>query len=537
MTADFASAATHNSAADGVNGSSAGTQEARRRSRTPRGRKSVAEDELRCFILTNHLDATAERALRDLSAGGQRQIIDQGPCTGTNTSAMLVSRVKRLKDSQAHAALPGYPSSGCAVDEDVLSRFIDDNELDASAVKALREAPSQIQNHVIAEGAVTGRNRSAILVGRIRRANQAVGHGSDSRGVDPAATQLDQFIRDNDLDPYAEKTLREQGRDVQAIVISEGSVTGDNKSKILMGRIKRAQQQGKAVAAAVAPVMPPPMVSFGQSIVPIGGPSPPPPMMPPPPGTEAHLHAAAQAAAAAAVASYYGMPPPQAAMYYPGYFPAYSYPAVATAAGMYAQQATAAHAAQVAQAAMAAQAAHMQAQAQAQAQAYGLHAAYGAYAPAVAFVPAPPGAPVPAPPGAPGALGSNVSVEEFARQNSLDASAIKTLREQQLDVQQKVISEGFLTGTNKSAVLMSRVRRVVEQAKEHFGHVSPAPAQSEDAIGAFARENALDSAAERALRDQPETVFQRVLDEGPITGLNRSAIVISRIRRVQQQSV
>merc|ERR1712004_851273 len=52
------------------------------------------------------------------------------------------------------------------------------------------------------------------------------------------------------------------------------------------------------------------------------------------------------------------------------------------------------------------------------------------------------------------------AVDVFCSQNGVDPSATRQLKEQPLDVQEKVIAEGFLTGTNKSAVLMSRVRRI-----------------------------------------------------------------------------
>mmetsp|Transcript_46050 Transcript_46050/g.106324 ORF Transcript_46050/g.106324 Transcript_46050/m.106324 type:complete len:109 (-) Transcript_46050:184-510(-) len=42
--------------------------------------------------------------------------------------------------------------------------------------------------------------------------------------------------------------------------------------------------------------------------------------------------------------------------------------------------------------------------------------------------------------------------------------SVRTFRDQLVEVQLKVIGEGFLTGANKSVVLMSRIRRVVESA-------------------------------------------------------------------------
>merc|ERR1712118_118363 len=100
---------------------------------------------------------------------------------------------------------------------------------------------------------------------------------------------------------------------------------------------------------------------------------------------------------------YYGMPPPG----YCGYPTPYGYP----------------------------QAPGMQAYGAPPGYPYGYHSGYG--------YPAAYGA-SPAMAGGRHAAG-HTSVEDFARQNDLDGSALKSLREQPALVQQKVISEGFLS--------------------------------------------------------------------------------------------
>merc|ERR1719327_1881616 len=94
------------------------------------------------------------------------------------------------------------------------------------------------------------------------------------------------------------------------------------------------------------------------------------------------------------------------------------------------------------------------------------------------------------PMGAFGAVGSTgvpspgfdpIAVETFCTQNSLDGSAVRLLKEQSADVQEKVIAEGFLTGSNKSAVLMSRVRRITSTAS---ATATPAPPGSTSSVAA-----------------------------------------------------
>merc|ERR1712217_299363 len=121
-------------------------------------------------------------------------------------------------------------------------------------------------------------------------------------------------------------------------------------------------------------------------------------------------------------------------------------------------------------------------------------------------------------------------VDVFCSQNGVDPSAIRQLKEQPLDVQEKVIAEGFLTGTNKSAVLMSRVRRIngttiaPASAPRCRQAVAAGGSALADQVTLFASENQLDTGAINLLREQSEYVQRMVLEEGPIMGTNRSAI-------------
>merc|ERR1719230_837064 len=132
--------------------------------------------------------------------------------------------------------------------------------------------------------------------------------------------------------------------------------------------------------------------------------------------------------------------------------------------------------------------------------------------------------------------GAAQAVAEFCRASGLDGSAEKTLLEQPPDVQQWVMAEGSLTGSNKSAVLMSRIRRIVDQ--RHLPRSSGGSAlfgnSLREQVEAFIRDNDLDDTASMALRDKPEPTLRRVLEEGPITGSKKSAILMGRLRRINQ---
>jgi len=114
------------------------------------------------FIRDNSVDEGAQDALWELGPEEQDQILREGPCTGANPSAVLMSRIRRLAIERAAYAPPLNPGD--------VDRFLRENEIDAAAAATLRECDPEIQKRIVAEGQVTGRNPSAIVASRIRRA-------------------------------------------------------------------------------------------------------------------------------------------------------------------------------------------------------------------------------------------------------------------------------------------------------------------------------------------------------------------------------
>jgi len=114
------------------------------------------------FIRDNNVDEGAQDALWELGPEEQDQILGEGPCTGANPSAVLMSRIRRLAIQRAAYAPPLNPGD--------VDRFLRENEIDEAAAATLRDCDPEIQKRVVAEGQVTGRNPSAIVASRIRRA-------------------------------------------------------------------------------------------------------------------------------------------------------------------------------------------------------------------------------------------------------------------------------------------------------------------------------------------------------------------------------
>jgi len=116
------------------------------------------------FIRDNNVDEGAQHALWELGPEEQDQILGEGPCTGANPSAVLMSRIRRLAIERAAYAPPLNPGD--------VDRFLRENKIDDAAAATLRDCDPEIQKRVVAEGQVTGRNPSAIVASRIRRAQQ-----------------------------------------------------------------------------------------------------------------------------------------------------------------------------------------------------------------------------------------------------------------------------------------------------------------------------------------------------------------------------
>mmetsp|Transcript_63576 Transcript_63576/g.204842 ORF Transcript_63576/g.204842 Transcript_63576/m.204842 type:complete len:1089 (+) Transcript_63576:104-3370(+) len=136
---------------------------------------------------------------------------------------------------------------------------------------------------------------------------------------------------------------------------------------------------------------------------------------------------------------------------------------------------------------------------------------------------------------------SSPEVEEFIRENRLDDSAARALRDAELVVQRSVLILGnFKNCRNPSAVCLARIReaRIVpvatpEDRPEQLG-LSSNPAKKtelEEELDRFLEENDVDSRASSALRAQTAEVQRAVLERGELTDCqNPSTALMGRIR-------
>jgi hypothetical protein len=121
------------------------------------------------------------------------------------------------------------------------------------------------------------------------------------------------------------------------------------------------------------------------------------------------------------------------------------------------------------------------------------------------------------------------ALHEFLAQNfpqGVDEAAVQALLSAPVEVQQKILMDKATTYQgleNPSAVLMASLRRASSS-------VPGFTADGDDAIAKWAAQNQLDHSAHAAVRSLPPALQRKVMDMGPVLGVNSSAIVMGRIR-------
>jgi len=134
--------------------------------------------------------------------------------------------------------LAGIPIAGS------IEAFIAKNNIDASAGAKLRALSPQAQQLVLERGDLQdARNPNAVLMGRIRDAEQNARGPLPPISTAPASSDVEQFIADNRIDPSAGNKLRALPEDIQKTVMSRGNLTdARNPNAMLMGRIRDAER-------------------------------------------------------------------------------------------------------------------------------------------------------------------------------------------------------------------------------------------------------------------------------------------------------
>lgn len=140
--------------------------------------------------------------------------------------------------------------------KETLESFIKDSGVDARAADALRSEAEAVQRAVLDRGEMSEcRNPSASLMARIKVAkdnlasrNRSPPRASSCRGHSgPSNTELDDFVKDNEIDESASRALREASPDTQRTVLERGGVTDcRNPSAVCLARIRDARDNRRS---------------------------------------------------------------------------------------------------------------------------------------------------------------------------------------------------------------------------------------------------------------------------------------------------
>lgn len=254
------------------------------------------KEEIEDFIKANDVDDRAAADLRDCPPDVQRRALSRGDLSSArNPSAALLARIRDARVEVRGGGTGGIWMGGSGVglpSTKAIDDFIVDNKINDSAARTLRDASPTVKRAVLAFGHLSGtQDPSQELLARIREAPAAGSSGMNSGGLGlPSSQDVEDFIKDNDVDGRAAADLRDLPPVLQRAVLVRGDLrSARNPSSALIARIRDAKMG--------VPGGPPPGAGYG--MVPYGAPMP---GMPP------------------------GYPPPGYGMYpggYPGWFPGY----------------------------------------------------------------------------------------------------------------------------------------------------------------------------------------------------------------------
>ncbi|CAK0866667.1 unnamed protein product [Prorocentrum cordatum] len=177
--------------------------------------------EVEDFIRANDVDSRAAEDLKDCVPEIQRKVLARGDLsTARNPSAALLARIRDARvevrggggGNDAHRAggSVGLPSTK-DIDDYVTSSGVGER-----AAEALRTASPTVKRIVLASGPITGAaDPSAVLMDRIEGARSGRGGGN---------ADVEDFIKDNELDDRAAADLRDLAPDLQRVVLARGDL-------------------------------------------------------------------------------------------------------------------------------------------------------------------------------------------------------------------------------------------------------------------------------------------------------------------------
>uniref|UniRef100_A0A7S1RH06 Uncharacterized protein n=1 Tax=Alexandrium catenella TaxID=2925 RepID=A0A7S1RH06_ALECA len=209
------------------------------------------KEEIEDFLKGNDVDERAAADLRDCPPDVQRRALARGDLSSArNPSAALLARIRDARVEVRGGGSGGIYMGGSGVglpSTKAIEDFITNNKISDSAAKTLRDSSPTVKRVVLACGRLSGnQDPSSELLARIRAAPQDVkagGSGWTGGGVGlPSSQDVEDFIKDNDVDGRAAADLRDLPPALQRAVLVRGDLrSARNPSSALIARIRDAK--------------------------------------------------------------------------------------------------------------------------------------------------------------------------------------------------------------------------------------------------------------------------------------------------------
>lgn len=204
------------------------------------------------FIETNRIDDRAAADLRECDPKMQRAVLDRGDLsTARNSSAALLVRIRDARASvSGGTGLRRGPGLGLPTSADIDAFLSHNGVTDRKAAHVLRDASPTIKRLVISSGDLYGYgDPSNLLVARVRDAKAGILNstggcptGGMCPGGSPSPSEIESFLKVNEVDEISSSQLRGSPPHVQRMVLSRGDLrTARNPSSALLARIRDAR--------------------------------------------------------------------------------------------------------------------------------------------------------------------------------------------------------------------------------------------------------------------------------------------------------
>jgi len=209
------------------------------------GEKAPTREELNEFIKANNIDERAAEDLTDCLPEVQRRVLARGELSSArNPSAALLARIR-----DARAVEKGGGSSGSWLlgngaglpSSKNVEDFIEAAGVSKEAAYALRSSSPTLKRAVLACGKLSGqRDPSSELLSRIQ--DIRTGGCSWTNSGMPSREEVDEFIKENEVDGRAAADLRDLPPALQRAVLVRGDLrSARNPSSALIARIRDAK--------------------------------------------------------------------------------------------------------------------------------------------------------------------------------------------------------------------------------------------------------------------------------------------------------